>query len=444
VILVLSRAVPGLTMLMLGAAIARAESFTFSTAAGLAGSSPVLGMSGDGSNNLARFTSPAGVCLDSANAIYITDGHLVRRMTALGTNWVVTTLAGLPGNSGSSDGTNSGARFDQPEGIALDASGNLFVADTINNAVRKVSPVGTNWVVTTIAGMAGSVYSGSADGTNNSARFNHPYGIATDPSGNLFVADTYNSTIRKITPAGTNWVVSTLAGSASYSGSADGTNGSARFNGPTSLTIDNATNIYVADFNNHTIRKAVLIGTNCVVGTIAGYAGASGGADGTNSSARFYFPQALCEDSFGNLYVSDAGNNTIRKLKPAGTNWVVTTVAGLAGASGSADGTGSAALFSDPFGLAMDPLGRLFVADSMNKTMRLGRAAILLDMSLSSSQLRLSWPIAATNYALEMNSNISGGGSWNAIISGITASGDTYVFNTNATAARAFFRLHKP
>src|SRR6266581_8520899 len=171
-----------LGLAMLSTVIARAESFTFVTAAGLTGTGPGLGMTGDGTNNLARFTSPAGLYLDAGNAVYLTDGHLVRRMTGVGTNWVVMTLAGMAGQHGTSDGTNSDARFDQPEGIAVDAAGNLFIADTINNAIRKISASGTNWVVITITGSAG--YAGSTDGTNSSARFNHPYGITTDTIGN--------------------------------------------------------------------------------------------------------------------------------------------------------------------------------------------------------------------------------------------------------------------
>ena len=442
--LVLSRNIPGLMMLMLSTTVVTAESFTFGTAAGLAGNSPPFGMSGDGSNNAARFTSPVGLCLDAGNALYVADANAIRRMTLVGTNWVVTTLAGVVAQHGNSDGTNTEGRFDNPQGTAADSSGNLFVADTLNNAIRKISPSGTNWILTTIAGVAGRSYIGSTDGTNGSARFNHPYGIATDTGGNLYVADSFNSTIRKVAPVGTNWVVSTLAGSTTNNGSSNGTNNAARFDGPTGLVVEGGTNIYITDFNNHTIRCARLFGTNWVVSTIAGLAGAPGSTDGTNNFARFYLPQAICEDSFGNLYVSENGNNAIRKLKPVGTNWVVITVAGTAGMVGNANGTGSLALFSDPYGIVMDSFGRLFVADSMNYTMRLGRVAMLLDMTLSSSQARVSWPIAATNYAFEMNSNISGGGSWNTILNGITVSGDTYVFTTNTTASRAFFRLHKP
>src|SRR5207247_1617205 len=146
---------------------------------------------------------------------------------------VVTTLAGSPQEYGSTDGTNSNARFFSPSGVAADTNGNIFVADTINNTNRKVVAAGTNWVVTTIAGAAGS--SGGADGTNGAARFMTPFGVAVNNPGNVFVADTDNHTIRKITPLGTNWVVSTIAGQAGSFGSVDGTNKSARFLYPVGL-----------------------------------------------------------------------------------------------------------------------------------------------------------------------------------------------------------------
>src|SRR5205814_1641882 len=142
--------------------------------------------------------------------------------------------------------------------------------------IRKVAPAGTNWVVTTIAGLAGRLNTGTNDGANSTARFNRPLGIALDGAGNLYVADTSNQTIRKVTPVGTDWVVTTLAGLAGVSGSADGTNTTARFNAPAALTVDSATSLFVADFLNNTIRKMTPAGTNWVVSTLAGMALASG------------------------------------------------------------------------------------------------------------------------------------------------------------------------
>src|SRR5262245_27987968 len=172
------------------------QAFTFTTIAGQPGN---LGTT-DGTNSGAQFRSPAGVCLDAAGVVYVADGNAVRSVRAFGTNWVVTTLAGSAAHGGI-DGTNLAATFDFPQGIALDSAGNLFVADANNNAIRKVVPSGTNWVVTTVAG-AGRSYPGTLDGTNTSAKFNHPYGVAVDAGGTLYVADANNSTIRKVTPSG--------------------------------------------------------------------------------------------------------------------------------------------------------------------------------------------------------------------------------------------------
>jgi secreted PhoX family phosphatase len=427
---------------LVGINVSKAESFTVATIAGLAGHPTPLDANGDGTNSGARFYSPAGLLVDPAGIVYIVDGHAIRRMSAAGTNWIVTTVAGEFGMHAPDDGTNLDARFDYPQSLAADSLGNLYVADAANNAIRMVTPIGTNWVVTTIAGNA--AYPGTADGTNAAARFNHPYGVAVDQIGTLYVADSYNSTIRKIIPIGTNWVVSTIAGLATNSGTADGTNTAARFNGPSQLVIEGGTNIYVADFNNHAIRSITTIGTNWVVKTIAGLAGTSGSADGTNTAARFFLPQGICEDTFGNLYVSDSGNNAIRKLKHLGTNWVVVTIAGNPEVAGTADGTGSGALFNQPYGIGCDSAGRLFVADSVNVTVRLGRVALALDLRLTASQLSLAWPIAATNYVLEMNSNPGAGGTWFGLTNGISLSGDTYSFQTNTAASKAFFRLHKP
>ena len=319
----------------------------------------------DGTGSAARFTFPCGVAVDTSGTVYVADSgnNTIRKVTPAG---VVTTLAGLAGNNtGSADGTGSAARFNGPAGMAVDTNGNVYVADSGNNTIRKVTPSG---VVTTLAGLAGSA--GSADGTNSAARFNGPYGVAVDSAGNVYVADTYNDTIRKVTPVGTNWVVTTLAGLAGSSGSADGTNSAARFNYPAGVAVDSAGNLYVADYNNDTIRKVTPVGTNWVVTTLAGLAGNSGSADGTNSAARFNYPEGVAVDSAGNVYVADVYNDTIRKVTPVGTNWVVTTLAGLAGSIGSADGTNSAARFAYPVGVAVDSAGNIYVADNGNYTIR--------------------------------------------------------------------------
>ncbi len=278
----------------------------------------------------------------------------------------------------------SAARFNLPNGIAADSAGNLYVADTGNSTIRMISPSlvagQTQWLVTTIAGLAGAA--GSADGTNGTARFKLPAGLAVDGAGNLYVADNANATIRMIRPSvsggQTNWVVATIAGLAGSHGGADGTGAAARFYNPFGIAADSAGNLYATDYGSCTIRKltpGVWAGqTNWTVSTIAGSVGGFGSADGTGSAAQFFNPFGITVDGTGSLYVADSGNETIRKLTPSlsggQTNWVVTTIAGSVGTSGSSDGIGDAALFSYPNGIAANGAGVLCVADTFNNTVR--------------------------------------------------------------------------
>jgi sugar lactone lactonase YvrE len=247
----------------------------------------------------------------------------------------------------------------------VDSSGTIYVADSLNNTIRKITSTG---VVTTFAGSAG--VTGSADGTGSAAQFNLPRGVALDSAHNvLYVVDGQNHTIRKITIPGA--VVTTLAGQAGTPGYADGNGTAAQFNTPRGVAVDSAGNVYVADTFNHTIRK---IDSSGNVTTFAGLAGHAGQADGTGGAARFRQPRGVAVDSAGNVYVGDSANESIRKITPAG---VVTTLAGSPdGNSGSADGTGSAALFNFPYGVAVDTSGNVYVADSSNNTIRFGNARV--------------------------------------------------------------------
>ena len=327
---------------------------TFTTIAGLAGSTGVGSV--DGTGSAARFSGPFGAAVDSAGNINVADSsnHTIRKVTAAG---VVTTVAGVAGSRGSADGTIDVARFNSPSGVAVDAAGNIYVADTGNNTIRKISSSSGILYVSTVAGTANA--SGSTDATGAAARFTYPNGIAIDTSGNLYVADTQNSTIRMITPAG---VVSTVAGLAGSYGSTNGTGAAARFRYPYGVAVDSTGTLYVADSLNHTIRKIA----GGVVTTFAG-SGVSGSLDATGILAQFNQPSALTVDSTGNVYVADTYNSTVRKITPAG---VVSTLAGLAGTPGSANGTGSTVRFNRPFGVAVDSSGNVFVADTGNNTIR--------------------------------------------------------------------------
>ena len=315
--------------------------------------------SADGANANARFNLPQSVALDSANNVYVADSvnSTIRKITPAGQ---VSTFAGSPGIFGSVNATGVNASFNGPEAVAVDSANTVYVADTQNSIIRKITSAG---VVTTLAGSPGN--SGNADGTGTNAQFFRPEGIAVDSSNNVYVADTFNNTIRQITPAG---VVTTLAGSSLTNGSADGTNITARFCGPKGLSVDSAGNVFVADYFNHTIRKVTPAG---VSSTVAGWPGIWGNVDGTNSDARFFQPDAVVVDATGNLLVTDSGNHTLRRITPVGTNWVVSTVAGLAGASGSSDGLGANARFYFPAGIALDSAGYVYVADAANNTVRL-------------------------------------------------------------------------
>jgi len=329
------------------------------TVSTLAGQALAYGTA-DGAGTAARFNYPSGIATDTAGNLYIadTDNDTVRKVTASG---VVTTLAGSAQVTGSLDGAGSAARFQDPSGVAVDASGNIYVADTLNHILRKVSPSG---VVTTIAGLAG--IDGTVDDAGSNARFRAPQGLAIDGAGNLFVADTSNHTIRKVVLS--TGTVTTVAGLAGSAGSADGAENSARFNFPSDVTVDGNGNLYVADTDNHTIRAITPSG---LVSTLAGLAGNSGGADGTGSAARFCSPSAVTVDASGNLFVADTGNFTIRLVVSASGK--TTTLAGLAGTSGSTDGTGSDARFFQPAGIALDGSGNLYIADTDNHTIRLGQ-----------------------------------------------------------------------
>jgi sugar lactone lactonase YvrE len=328
------------------------------TAAGvvttLAGTPGMYG-SADDTGAAARFNFPAGVAVDSTGNLYVADtsNETIRRVTAAG---VVTTLAGSPGLSGSADGAGPAARFFSPAGMTVDSAGNLYVVELGNETLRKITADG---VVTTLAGTPGM--SGSADGTGPAARFSDPAGMTVDSAGNLYVADTTNDTLRKVTADG---VVTTLAGTPDMSGSADDTGPAARFNRPAGVAVDGAGNVYVADAANDTLRKVTADG---VVTTLAGAAGMSGSADGAGPAARFFDPSSVAVDGAGNVYVVDRGNHTLRKVTAAG---VVTTLAGTPGMPGSADGAGPAARFNSPTGVAVDGAGNVYVADASNYIIR--------------------------------------------------------------------------
>jgi sugar lactone lactonase YvrE len=215
-------------------------------------------------------------------------------------------LVGNANGAGHVDGTGAAARFFYPPSVATDAAGNIYVAENGSDTIRKISPGG---MVTTLAGTPG--VRGSTDGAGAAATFNYPSGIATDSAGNLYVSDSFNCTIRQISPSG---VVTTLAGTG-RPGSADGTGTAASFAFPWGIAIDGAGNLYVADNNGNTVRKITQGG---VVTTLAGTSGVRGYADGTGAAASFNGPNGIAADGVGNIYVADTGNSTVRKITQTG------------------------------------------------------------------------------------------------------------------------------
>jgi sugar lactone lactonase YvrE len=326
---------------------------TVTTLAGSYGRSGTV----DGMGADARFHYPNGLAVDRSGNVYVADGysHAIRKITPGG---LVSTVAGLPETPGATDGVGNAARFNFPMGVAVDATDNVYVSDTWNHTIRKLAPDGT---VTTVAGVAGSP--GTADGTGSAARFDFPGPLAFDAAGNLYVPDGTTNTIRKITAGG---VVTTFAGLPGYEkgGVGDGPAAEALFTRPAGVAVDPSGNVYVADTVNETVRKIM---PNGVVTTLAGLPRTYGSADGAGSAARFYLPQGIAVDPAGNVFVADTDNATIRKITPAGT---VTTLAGTAGNAGYADGSGPSARFNRPVALAVDPAGNLYVADLHNDAIR--------------------------------------------------------------------------
>lgn len=276
---------------------------------------------------------------DGAGSLYIADAgvRIVRKVDlAMGK---VTTVAGTMNMAGSADGTGADARFYLPLKIALDNAGNLYVADDIT--IRKV--VLSTGVVTTLAGTAG--VKGSTDGTGAAARFNSPVAIAWNGADSLYISDLGSAAIRKLVLA--TGEVTTLTGACRKG----------EFDGIWSMATDGAGNLYFTKGLDHAIHKVVL-GT-CEVTTLAGSAEQSDSADGIGTAARFSYPEGVALDKAGNLYVIDKGNYTIRKLVLA--TGAVTTLAGTAGESGSADGVGAAARFLNTGGITADGAGNLYV-----------------------------------------------------------------------------------
>jgi sugar lactone lactonase YvrE len=310
----------------------------------------------DGTGAAARFNRPQGLGSDGTN-VYVADGvgKTIRMVTPTG---VVTTIAGNPNATGPGvDGVGAAATFNHPEGVAADMLGNLYVTDSFDHTIRKI--VLATGAVTTIAGTAG--VSGTADGHGTAAQFNTPYGVAADLNGNVYVADTANSTVRLISPAGD---VTTVAGVPGTGGSKDGAKGLGLLGGPVGIAVDvNDGLIFVAD--NATIREIDI--SSGFIWTLAGDPTTPGAADGPTAHFGGLYGLAF-DQSRRVLYASDQLEGDIRQIDvDTGFAW---TLAGTPDARGVRDGNGPNAFFSLNIGLAADAVGNVFVGETSGAVIR--------------------------------------------------------------------------
>ncbi|MBI4978743.1 MAG: chitobiase/beta-hexosaminidase C-terminal domain-containing protein [Spirochaetes bacterium] len=311
------------------------------TVATFAGSG--AGTFADGNGIAACFNVPTGLCVDSNGNIILADtwNNRIRKIASDGE---VTTIAGSYG--GFSDGQSTNASFFHPYDVAADNSGNIFVADFDNNCIRKISSTG---YVTTVAGTNIAAYS---DGPGDMAYFNHPSGIAIDNDGNIFVTDSYNNCIRKITSSN---IVTTIAGSLSE-GYVDGNGTGARFRQPMDIALDSNGNLFISDTWNHRIRKISISGD---VTTFAG-SGSQAFVDGIGTSSSFDTPFGISIDSSGYIYVADSGNKRVRKISSSG---IVSAIAG-SGIIGFQDGSAALAKFNGLNGIVVTGSGNIFTSDN--------------------------------------------------------------------------------
>ena len=386
------------------------EDYRFAPIAGALGGSVTV----DGTNTNARFNTPDALAVDAAGNIYVAEffGNVIRKITPSGTNWIVKTIAGAA-TSGFKDGTNSDARFKLPNGVALDSAGSLYVTDAGNHAIRKMDLIGTNWVVSTLV----SNLNGAGSG-----------GIAVDSAGNVFFAGIMRATVSKASPSGGIWTVTDVAGLASVPGFADGTNSDARFNQPDRIAVDASGSLYVGDYGNHRIRKITPMGGDWVVTTFAG-SGFPNGTDATNGLASFYAPEGVAVDGSGNIYVCDSGNVSVRKITPTA---VVTTLAGG---------------FFSLNGIAVDSHGVVFITENQSRiqkglpVFRLATAATT--NAFPAGPFEITAKLASyLNYQIQISSNLL---DWQNY-SNIFPMTRSYSFrdDDSTNAGRRFYRLVGP
>ncbi len=323
----------------------------------------VQGFSGDGGvSTLAQMKQATSVAVDAAGNIYIAD-YIDNRIRKVSTSNIITTIAGTgtPGLSGDG-GLAVNAKLNNPAGISVDASGNIYIADFSNNRIRKIN---TSGIISTIAGYTTAAGFSGDGGIATSAQLSGPNGVVADAAGNIFIADYYNNRIRKINTSG---FISTIAGTSTAGYSGDGGPATAaKINAPAAIIKDASGNIYFAEYLNHCIRMIDPSGT---ISTFAGTGGVSGfsGDGGPATSAKLFDPAGLIMDAAGNMFIADSYNNRIRKVNVTGN---ISTICGtgVAGYSGDA-GLAALAKIYRPNGVATDASGNVFIADLGNYRVR--------------------------------------------------------------------------
>ena len=346
------------------ATICAAKAQLISTFAG----NGTAGYTGDGGPaTAAELKNPIGVTVDGSGNVYIVDSWngLIRKVTTAG---IISTVAGIGTIGYTGDGgPATSAKMHYPFAVAIDGSGNMYISDQYNQVIRKVN---TSGIISTIAGNDTAGYSGDG-GVATSAKLNYPGGVAVDGSGNVYFSDNNNNRIRKVNTSG---IISTIAGNGTAGYSGDGSAATtAEFNSPTALAIDGSGNIFIADENNNRIRK---INTSGIISTVAGN-GTSGftGDGSTATSAELSSPSGIAVDGTGNLFITDRNNYRIRKVNTSGT---INTIAGtsLTGYSGDG-GLATSGELNSPWGVAVDGSGKVFIADAGNQRIRLVSAVPL-------------------------------------------------------------------
>jgi sugar lactone lactonase YvrE len=388
---------------------------------------PPGGVPVDGTGSAARFNGMNSVTVDADGNVYTAE-YLSHSIRKISPSGEVTTLAGIASTPGSNDGKGAGARFNGTYGVTMDRTNSIIVADTFNHSIRRITKDG---VVTRIVG--NPLDGRTVNGLGNAARFYLPTSVGVDGAGNIYVAEPGSHVIRKVTPG---LAVTTLAGLAGVNGSVNGVGGAARFYSPYGLAVTVEGVVYVADKDNHTIRR---ISTDGTVTTLAGLAGTSGSSDGVGSTARFFNPYGVAVDQAGNVYVGDRDNHAIRKISPDGR---VRTVAGKSGVSGSVDGRGSAARFNKPCGLVVTGSGAMFVADLLNNTVRESIPLSMLGARRSGDSVAFGLgTLEGETVVIEESSDLS---TWTPNSTNIWSSASMFT-EAMAGAVRAkFFRVRVP